>query len=185
MPDLRFSRRNRSDLWLGSAATQEHLCRLQLLDVIGHHFCRQCQIVNLFEAESKGLQTPYQQNQPEMRLSEDVETPSIPSMLIIAFPEIVTLSILPFLENTNQQIGLQMVSTMETVLCRHLATEPVPCQFPICSAGDPSFRGQSAWWPQFFRGTAVQQPYLSGKKGISKIFRPLKRFPTIVALVAA
>ena len=36
----------------------------------------------------------------------------------------------------------------------------------------------------FFRGAAVQQPYLSGKKGTSKIFRSLKRFPTIVILVA-
>ena len=121
MLDPRFSRRSRSDLPLGSAAT-EHLCHLQLVDVVRHHFCRQCQIVHLFKAESKGLQTPYQQNHPEMRLAEDVETPSIPSMLIIALPEIVTLSILPFL----QQSALQMVSTTETFLCGHRSSLSIP-----------------------------------------------------------
>ena len=73
-----------TDLVLRSAATREHLCRLQLLDVLGHHLRRQCQIVHLFEAESNGLQTPYQQNHPEMRLSEDAETPSIPLLINVS-----------------------------------------------------------------------------------------------------
>ena len=139
MLDPRFSRRSRSDLPLGSAAT-EHLCHLQLVDVVRHHFCRQCQIVHLFEAESKGLQTPCQQNHPEMRLSEDAETPSIPlfSNVNHSVPRNCNFEHPPiFREYQINKVHCRWFPLLK-LFCAVIA---VPCQFLICSAGEPQFLG--------------------------------------------
>lgn len=91
--------------------------------------------------------------------------------IIIAFPEIVTLGILPFLEKTKSTNCIADWFHYGNFSVRSSCYGVSSLPLPHLLSSWPQFPGPISIVIQFFRGAALRQPYLSGKKGTSKIFQ--------------